>query len=343
MLTFKEYVENKEEIDESIVGAAKFAGGFGGNLLGQSAKGLWNLGKGVTKVGLGSLGAATDVVKGAAQASLGDTERSSRSLNSAKTRISTVGSGLVDAGKGVTQLAGAATGVTPFLRGIQASSEEGISPLSKERNSVQKLLGLNANQVPQEKEKKIKRSQIIRPKIEDIFVLSPVTTSINVAHYISEAYKASQEGKKVITYDAKEFVSNLLISYSNHKNKNPRIDKKLNYILKRYFPNYKIIKIKSFESIGIQMNPDSILKIKNFINSIIVLEVENPEKVTYLPEDSVRFRKDLIEIHNNVLNTKNFNKNIQGEIKDLKKQVIRILNHYYPEKEIKTEIRKESN
>jgi len=343
MLTFKEYIEKREEIDESLTGAAKFVGGFGGNLLGQSSRGLLNLGKGAAKVGLGALGAAADVVKGTAQASLGDTERSSRSLSSAKKRISTVGSGLVDASKGAVQLAGAATGVTPFLRGVQASSEEGIAPLSRERNSAQELLGLNANQAPREKERKIKRSQIQRPKKEDLFVLSPVTDSKNVAHYISEAYKASQEGKKVITYDAKEFVSNLLISYSNHKNKNPKIDKKLNYILKRYFPNYKIIKMKSFESMGIQMNADSILKIKNFINSVIVLEVDNPEKITYLPEDSEKFRKDLIEIHNNVLNTKNFNKNIQGDIKDLKKQVLRILNHYYPEKEFKTETRKESN
>jgi hypothetical protein len=348
MLTFKEYIEKREELDESLLDAGKsvgrFVGGFGGNLLGQSTRGLWNLGKGASKVGLGTLGTAANVVTGTAQAAIGDKERFLRSLGRAGKGISTVGSGIVDAGKGAVQLAGAATGITPFLRGVQASSEEGIHPFSKDRNQAQQLFGFNANkpEPEQEQEREIKRSSIPRPKRGEVFFLSPITNSKNVVNYIDEVYKEEKEGKKLVTYDAKEFIGNVLVSYSNCRNKNPKTDKKLDYILKEYFPEYKIIRMKTFEGLGIKMDSGSILRIKNFINSIILLEIESKEEVTYLPEDPVRFRKDLIELHNNVLNTNNFSKNLSSEIKDLKKQVVRILNHYYPEKEVKIEVRKTS-
>lgn len=350
MINFKEYIEKREELDESLIGAGKsigkFVGGSVGNLLGQTGRGVLNLGSGVGEVGLGALGAAGNIIKGTAQAAVGDKERSLRSFGKVKRNISNIGSGIVDAGKGAVQLAGAATGITPFLRGVQASSEEGIHPFSKDRNKAQELFGFNANKPEQEQEREqereIKRSSISRPKPGDMFVLSPVTDSKNVVSYIDEVYKQEKEGKKLITYDAKEFVGNVLVSYSNCRNKNPKTDKKLDYILKEYFPEYKIIKMKTFESLGIRMDSGSILRIKNFINSVISLEIESKEEVTYLPEDPVRFRKDLIELHNNVLNTNNFSKNLSSGIKDLKKKVVRILNHYYPEKEVKIEVKKTS-
>jgi len=342
MINFKEYIEKREEIDESLIGAAKFIGGSVGNLLGQTGRAAWNLGKGATKVGLGTLGAAADTVAATAQAAVGDKERSLRSLGRAGRGISTVGSGIIDASKGAVQLAGAATGITPFLRGVQASSEEGIHPFSKDRNQAQELFGFNSNKPEQEQEREIKRSSISRPKPGEVFFLSPITNSKNVVNYIDEVYKEEKEGKKLVTYDAKEFIGNILVSYSNCRSKNSKTDKKLDYILKEYFPEYKIIKMKTFESLGIKMDSGSILRIKNFINSIILLEIESKEEITYLPEDPAKFRKDLIELHNNVLNTDNYSKNLSSEIKDLKKQVVRILNHYYPEKEVKIEVRKTS-
>ena len=337
MLTFKEYVENKDELDESMLSVAKAVGGFGGNLLGQTARGFGNIIQGPGNAVLGALGAAGDVVSGSAHAMLGDKEKSSKSFRRAGNRISVAASGVGDTVKGAAQLGGALTGITPSLRAIQASSEEGMSPLSKDRSSNQKLFGLNATQVPKEKERKIKRSLIQRPKIEDLFVLSPVTNSVNVERYIDQAYEISKKGeKKVITYDAKEFIKNILISYGNYKNKNSKTEEKLKHILEEYFPGHKILKIRSLESLNIQMNPENILQIKKFIDSIINLEIDSPgSDTTYVPGDSVQLRSDLIKLHNEVLNPKDFNKNLSGEIKELKKQVVRILNYYYPEKPIK--------
>lgn len=146
-MNFSEFLLDEEELDlisEAIVeegvvgGTLRALGGFGGNLLSQSARGAANIvsGAGRTAGGLAKVGL------GAVQAVTGGGKQAGSSLSSgASDVVSGVGTGL----KGVAQAAGAVTGVTPTIRAIQAANEKSFfTPMSNRRTSLQKAMGLNS-------------------------------------------------------------------------------------------------------------------------------------------------------------------------------------------------------
>lgn len=154
-MEFKEFLENEEaklfdagleQMDEVLGTALKFLGGAGGNLISQGARGLGNAVSGIAQ---GALGTGQTAL-GGLQFAGGGSKQGKENL---KRGISNLGQGVRSLGRGIAQTAGAATGITPVLRGAQAASEpmrmSGVyAPNAKNRTGAQDLFGLNSWERP---------------------------------------------------------------------------------------------------------------------------------------------------------------------------------------------------
>lgn len=146
-MDFSEFLREEEELDlitaalieEGIIGGAlRAAGGFGGNLVSQTGRGVYNLvkgaGRGVRGVGRVGLGAVQGATGGGSHA--------------VKTLRAGAGDLMKGAGEiltGAAQTAGALSGVTPTIRAIQAANEKSFfTPTSNRRTGLQRALGLNS-------------------------------------------------------------------------------------------------------------------------------------------------------------------------------------------------------
>lgn len=140
-MNFSEFLREEEELellDEGLVGGAlRAVGGFGGNLVGQTAKGVANMavGAGRTLKGVGRVGL------GAVQ---GLTGGGGKAVSNIGGGVRDVASGVGSALTGAAQTAGALSGVTPVMRGVQAATERGVSPMSSRRTGLQQAMGLNS-------------------------------------------------------------------------------------------------------------------------------------------------------------------------------------------------------
>jgi hypothetical protein len=146
-MNFSEFLREQEEIElldealleEGVVGGTLRAmGGFGGNLITQTARGARNIAGGA----LGTLGGVGKVGLGAIQGVTGAGRRGASTIGSG---ISDVASGVGTALKGAAQVAGVASGITPTMRAAQAATERSFfTPLSNRRTGLQKAMGLNS-------------------------------------------------------------------------------------------------------------------------------------------------------------------------------------------------------
>lgn len=146
-MNFSEFLREEEELellDEALLeegvigGSLRALGGFGGNLLTQTARGIGNVASGATQ----ALGGVGKVGLGAVQ---GVTGGGRKALSSIGSGVSDVASGVGRALKGTAQAAGAVSGVTPTIRGIQAATEKSfLTPMSNRRTSLQQAMGLNS-------------------------------------------------------------------------------------------------------------------------------------------------------------------------------------------------------
>jgi len=145
-MNFREFYEFESEcelfrecsaIDETLnwlTAPLKFAAGTVGNLGTQAVKGVGNIAGGVAKASLG----AAQTGLAALQIAGGGTKRGSKNFRGGISRIAGgFGQGL----KGATQFV--ASPATALLRGAQASTEDFTTPMSKNRNWMQKTFGLN--------------------------------------------------------------------------------------------------------------------------------------------------------------------------------------------------------
>lgn len=146
-MNFSDFLREEEEtdlvldaiIDEGVVGGTLRAlGGFGGNLLTQTGRGVANVVSGAAK----TAGGLAKVGLGAVQGATGGGRQAGSSIASGVGDIvSGVGTGL----KGVAQGAGALSGVTPTIRAVQAAGEKSFfTPMSSRRTALQKGMGLNS-------------------------------------------------------------------------------------------------------------------------------------------------------------------------------------------------------
>ena len=144
MMNFREFYKFESEcelfrecsaIDENwLTAPLKFAAGTAGNLATQAVKGVGNVAGGVARASLG----AAQTGLGALQMAGGGTKRGSKNFRGGISRIAGgFGQGL----KGATQFV--ASPATALLRGAQASTEDFTTPMSKNRNWMQKTFGLN--------------------------------------------------------------------------------------------------------------------------------------------------------------------------------------------------------
>lgn len=147
VMNFREFFEEEEELDllaeaiieEGLVGSAlRAVGGFGGNLISQTARGAGNLAvgagkaaRGVGRVGLGAVQGLTGGVR--------------QGLSNIGGGIGDIASGVGSAATGAAQAAGALSGVTPTIRAVQAAGENSFfTPMSNRRTAVQRAMGLNS-------------------------------------------------------------------------------------------------------------------------------------------------------------------------------------------------------
>lgn len=151
-MNFKEFLEEKElelfqeeMLEESLLTPVKFAAGAAGNLVGQTARSVLNLGTGTVQ---GAVGAGQTGL-GALQYMGGGSKRGRESLGKG---VSNVLSGGNKIARGIAQGTGALSGITPVLRGAQAASEPLKSLVSpnKGRSPAQELLGFNSWDQPAE-------------------------------------------------------------------------------------------------------------------------------------------------------------------------------------------------
>jgi hypothetical protein len=157
-MNFKEFIEKEEKelfeqgLDEVIGSGLKFIGGVGGNLISQSGRSIGNMAKGLSQ---GAIGAGQGVL-GSLQMASGGGQKGRETFRKG---LSNLGSGIGNLARGATQAGGVLSGVSPILRGAQASSEPlGLSgvyaPGSKNRTYTQDLLGLDSWEKPKPEEKK---------------------------------------------------------------------------------------------------------------------------------------------------------------------------------------------
>lgn len=178
-MNFKEYVILEEDydlfvnldessLDEVLGSGLKFLGGFGGNLISQTGRGIGNLGVGL---GQGAYGLGQGAL-GALQMAGGGSKKGKETLGHSWSNIKggakKIARGAAQAGPAATAIAsnvftpglGAAIGmgaasIIPAIRGAQAASEPlGLSgiyaPGSKNRNFTQDLLGLDSWDKPKQ-------------------------------------------------------------------------------------------------------------------------------------------------------------------------------------------------
>lgn len=146
-MQFTEFLKEEEDLDlladaileEGVVGGTLRAlGGFGGNLLTQTGRGVYNIaaGTGQAARGVGRVGL------GAVQGATGGFRQAGSSLASGARDIA---SGVDNAATGFWQTAGALSGVTPTFRAVQAANEKSFfTPMSNRRTGIQKAMGLNS-------------------------------------------------------------------------------------------------------------------------------------------------------------------------------------------------------
>ena len=147
-MEFKEFLAFEEEkqlfrecdqIDENwLTGPFKFVGGAASNAGIQTGRGLGNLAKGVAR----GIDGAVETGVGGLQYLGGGGKKAKKKLGSGVSKIATGGG---EAIKGIAQLGGALSGITPLIRGAQASTER-FGPMSSKRNWLQKTFGLNAEE-----------------------------------------------------------------------------------------------------------------------------------------------------------------------------------------------------
>ena len=125
----------------------------------------------------------------------------------------------------------------------------------------------------------------------------------------------------------KDFLIKLLTKYSGGE-RNRDTDNKINNIIEELFSHYKIKKIVTLKEQGVDLTPDNIQKISNFVNNLFDY-INNQETDSILvPENRMEFSSQMIVIHNNILKESNFDKNLSKLIKTLRKKTRNIIDFY---------------
>lgn len=319
MLNFKDYLKKQEEAFNPV----NFVGGFATNLGSQGIKSATNIAKGVGKTAAGSIGAVAGVIGGASHGLLGSKENTKKSIDLVKKSAGVFGDGLKDVVKGIIQLGGAATLVTPFLRGMQASAEP-FTPkrFNRNRSQAQKLLGLNSDR-------------------ETPLVLNGVPgTKEEIIKMIEEWYEEAIHKREIQVKGKPEIFITKLMELYNSIETDAGLNKKIKYLLNTYFSNFEVIVIEAGKFLN-RIDQEVFYSNSKIIEYIEFLyEKSKNSNVVLITQNNKTFLDELIKIHNDYLSSKNL---IMGKkdpetakyIQDLKNKIIDIIATFVPNKKIK--------
>lgn len=140
-MNFRDFLEHSELEEASISDPLKFAAGAASNFATQSARGVGNVVRGMA----GSAGGMADIALGGLQAATGRRKAGTDRIRKGWAAGQQGGKRI---GVGALQAAGALSGVTPLLRGGQATSEPMLptggvySPSGAEKGSLRDIFGL---------------------------------------------------------------------------------------------------------------------------------------------------------------------------------------------------------
>jgi hypothetical protein len=313
VLNFKEYI--KEEIKkESVLSPIKFLGGFGSNIFGQGIKGASNAALGGLGTVAGTVGSLANLFAGTAYGALGNKEAKKERLKASYNNLKSAGIGLKNIIVGAVQIGGAASLVTPTLRGFQAAREPLTLGFNKNRNKLQKALGLNSNK-------------------ETPFVIDDVPEDAKKnKEFIEEFYEQTMNKREVkITKKPEKFLKKLIKigipTLEMYKDKN--LNYKFKFLLNTYFPNFEIVEIK----VGLFLN--EIENQKFYEDSLIVqyinylYEKSTKDKVILITNNDKIFILELKNIYKYYLEDKNLN-NPKEEViaKELKEKIKKIVEKF---------------
>lgn len=318
MLNFKDYFKKEESFNP-----VNFVGGFAGNLLGQGAKSAANIAKGAGKTAAGLLGTAGGMVGGISHKILGSEENTKGSVNLVKSSAALIGSGLGDIVKGIVQLGGATSLITPFLRGMQASSESIVPKrFNRNRNYIQRLLGLNSNK-------------------ETPFIINGAPKdSQEMIFLIDKWYEEAINNREIQVRGKPEiFIKKLMVLY-NSTTTSVQLNKKIKYLLNTYFSNFEVVVIEAGKLLH-TIDQEVFYSDSKIIRYIEFLyEKSKDPNVVLITQDNNLFVKELIKIHNEYLSSKNLvlgkkSKDTSAYMSHMKNKIIDIIARFFPNKTIK--------
>lgn len=313
MLEFKKYI-NEEIQKESITDPLKFLGGFATNLVGQGLRGAGNLIKGGAETVAGGISSASNLVSAGVYELLGNKKQASQNVKNFGSGISLIGKGLKGIVKAVIQLGGAASGITPTLRGFQAANEKGISGFNKNRNSTQKLLGLNSNE-------------------ETPYIIDNLPNSaVDAKEFIDNFYYQTKIGREIkINKKPEKFLKRfvLLGILVSGKYKDPELNDKFKFLINTFFPNFEVIEL----NVGTFLNKTKDIfyynsDIVQYINYLY--EKSLKDKVIIITNSDSLFFKELELIYKQYL--KSDKPEDQEIIDDLKNKVKEAGKKFWPNK-----------
>lgn len=313
MLNFKNYIE--EEIKkESMLSPIKFLGGFGGNIIGQGLKGAGNAAGGSITAGMSTLGSLANLTAAGAYGLIGNKEAAKKRLKASYGNIKKIGGGLKDIIKGTIQIGGAASLVTPTLRGFQAANEPLTMGMNKNRNKIQKALGLNSNK-------------------ETPYIISDIPENIvEVKKFIEDFYEQTKNKREIkIAKKPEKFLKKLITfgvaTLEKYNDKN--LNYKFKFLLNTYFPNFEIVEIKAgsfLKEIDSQKFYEDSL-IVQYINYLYEKSIK--EKVVLITNNDKIFILELKNIYKYYLKETNLN-NSKEEIvaTELKQKIKKIVEKF---------------
>jgi hypothetical protein len=313
VLNFKDYI--KEEIKkESVLSPIKFLGGFGGNIIGQGIKGVSNAAKGSIGASTSTLASLGNLMASSAYGMLGNKEAAKDRAKASYKNLESTARGLKDIIVGAIQIGGAATLITPTLRGFQAANEPLSRGFNKNRNKIQKTLGLNSNK-------------------ETPYIISDVPNNmVEIKKFIEDFYEQTKNKREVkITKKPEKFLKKLItfgaVALEKYNDKN--LNYKFKFLLNTYFPNFEVVEIK----VGAFLN--EIDSQKFYENSMIIeyinylYEKSLKDKVILITNNDKIFILELKNIYKKYLDIKNTNNPKEEEVaKELKEKIKKIVEKF---------------
>lgn len=312
-MKFKEYLEEKE-IDEGIANALS-------GVVDAGVSGIGTLGKQIVRGAGNTISGAAGVAAHGLSRVFGD----KKSREDAKEKLS---SSMARTGRGIAQIA--TSPIASLARGWEAGRDPFSRMKTDSGSGWGEMMGLRRKKksgggAVKSAANKEKTSTNVD---KDIYFLS-IAIPDDVEMYVDKIYKAIKQGKRVVLLGMtpKDYLSKLMTKYSGvHKNRNTTA--KLRFIVTELFSYYKFNKLILLGDQNIELDANNIQKISEHINKLFDYINNQELDIILVPEDKKLFAKEMLTIHNFVLDKSKFNKNLSGMVRSLRSKAKSIVDYY---------------